>query len=70
MPTFNNQNLHRELTQTIARRKQLFELYEPFFADDNSTDIRSILQQTIREHKRAMYLLQNKAHTIDSKKSA
>lgn len=70
MSRSNKKNLHQELAQTIALRKHLFELYEPYFSNNSTNDVHSQLQQTIREHKQAMHLLYLKLKTIDSKKAA
>lgn len=70
MSLSNKQTLHQELAQTIALRKYLFEMYQPYFTNDSTTDVHGQLQQTIRLHKRAMHLLYLQTQVNDSKKVA
>jgi cell fate regulator YaaT (PSP1 superfamily) len=70
MSSSNKQNLHRDLAQTIARRKHLFELYQTYSNDDSSTNVHSQLQQTIRSHKAAMHHLYLKMQSDNSKQAA
>ena len=60
-------DIHEELAQTIAIRKQLYSKYNSVFSLQVSKgDVHFQLQQTIREHKAAMhhlYLRMQKNHS-------
>lgn len=69
--TSSHKAVHEELAQTIAARRQLFGRYSSSFAAHNGEqDVHYQLQQTIREHRAAMYHLYLKMQTDHSKQAA